>query len=154
MKRIVYSVVIVIIFINSINWILSFQARERYMSSIEGAPPIERIDGIRITTFSFSSDNSMLSFRLKEEQIESLQNELNCVKFKKSNFSTREQTIHDAFFSFYLDIMANKTAYKMTVYNNSEVVINDEDTYFLTNTDLVRLLFEYTIEQIGYSKKE
>ena len=50
--------------------------------------------------------------------------------------------------------MANKTAYKMTVHNNLKVVIDREDTYFLTDTDLVRLFFNYSIEQIGKHEEE
>ena len=152
MKHIVLAIVILSILISSlISSILSFQARERNLSSIEGTPPIELIDGIRITTSSFSSN--YLSFRLTKEQVEEVKERLNYARVYKRNFSTREQ-IHDSFISFSIDIMANKTAYKMTVHNNLEVVIGREDTYFLTDSDLVRLLFDYSIEQIGYNEEE
>ena len=153
MKRIVLAIVILSILISSlISSILSFQARERNLSSIEGTPPIELIDGIRITTSSFSSN--YLSFRLTKEQVEEVKERLNDARVYKHNFSTRKQIIHDSFISFSIDIMANKTAYKMTVHNNLEVVIGREDTYFLTDSDLVRLLFDYSIEQIGYNEEE
>lgn len=153
MKRIVLAIVILSILISSlISSILSFQARERNLSSIEGTPPIELIDGIRITTSSFSSN--YLSFRLTKEQVEEVKERLNYARVYKHNFSTRKQIIHDSFISFSIDIMANKTAYKMTVHNNLEVVIGREDTYFLTDSDLVRLLFDYSIEQIGYNEEE
>ena len=153
MKRIVIAIVILSILISSlISSILSFQARERNLSSIEGAPPIELIDGIRITTSSFSSN--YLSFRLTKEQVEEVKERLNYARVYKHNFSTREQIIHDSFISFSIDIMANKTAYKMTVHNKLEVVIGREDTYFLTDSDLVSLLFDYSIEQIGYNEEQ
>ena len=153
MKHIVLAIVILSILITSIiSSILSFQARERNLSSIEGTPPIELIDSIRITTSSFSSN--YLSFRLTKEQVEEVKERLNYARVYKRNFSTREQIIHDSFISFSIDIMANKTAYKMTVHNNLEVVIGREDTYFLTDSDLVRLLFDYSIEQIGYNEEE
>ena len=153
MKRIVLAIVILSILISSlISSILSFQARERNLSSIEGTPPIELIDGIRITTSSFSSN--YLSFRLTKEQVEEVKERLNYARVYKHNLSTREQKIHDSFISFDIDIMANKTAYKMTVHNNLKVVIDREDTYFLTDTDLVRLLFNYSIEQIGKHEEE
>ena len=152
MKLIVFAVTILFLSISLINSILSFQARERNLSSIEGAPPIDLIDGIRITTSSFSTDYSSLSFRLTKEQVKEVQERLNDAEFKKRNYLNREQSISDSFISFNLDIMANKTAYKMTVYNNSMVVI-DDDTYLLTDAFLVSLLFNYVIEQIGYSEK-
>lgn len=150
MQRIKYALAIIII---AVYGILSFQARERDVSSIEGAPPIELIDGIRITTFIVSSDHS-LSFRLTEEQVKAVKEILNNAKFKKRNYLNNEQTIYDSSISFSVDIMANKTAYKMTVYDNSMVEINDKDTYFITDANLSSLLLEYTNEQIGYSKKE
>lgn len=151
MQRIKYALAIIII---AVYGILSFQARERDVSSIEGAPPIELIDGIRITTFTVSSDHSYLSFRLAEEQVKAVKEILNDAKFKKRNYLNNEQSIYDSSISFSVDIMANKTAYKMTVYDNSMVEIDDKDTYFITDVNLISLLLEYTNEQIGYSKKE
>ena len=55
------------------------------------------------------------------------------MKLSKRNYLNQELSNRYSLISFDIDIMANKTAYKMTVSDNLEVDIDKEDTYFSGN---------------------